>query len=110
MTSDTIVNNIPAWGNALNVLQERNIPVARVYVHPIYKTTYFHDARSRTYIHVYFANEKGKEVGYYTPCTNNLFIFGQPRSVHPMFLSNIEHPDSTEKTNIPLSAVVPNTM
>ena len=67
---------------AMRLLGEKGVEVARTYVHPIVERSYMtgHVVRT-TYVHVYMADRRGMEVGYWTPSMSTLFVFGVPRAV-----------------------------
>ena len=89
---DTVVEGIPAWGNAQSELKAMGIEVDRVCVYPVCKKNYY-APDSRAVLHVYFMNKEGREVGYYTPCLSSLFVFGTPREVNPDLLAMAEYPN-----------------
>jgi len=90
---ETILADIPAWGNAKEALKDRGIEVDRVGVLNIYtEDWYTRMPRSQGYVHVYYFNKAGDEVAYYTPCLGHLFIFTVPRVWADEFKAKLEYP------------------
>lgn len=76
----TVIYDIPAWGNAGEILKERGIDWENAITLPIVNHgQYYYNSKPTTSIHVHFMNKNGDEVGYYTHFFNSLLIFDIPR-------------------------------
>jgi len=77
---DTRFENVPSYGNSLEILKEMNYEVVDCRVQPIMERDYFtKELKSKGYIHVHFFNPKGTEIAYWTAFVNILTIFKTPR-------------------------------
>ena len=84
---DTIIENVPAVGNAIKILKEQGIEVARAYIYPIIRNNGF-GGKEETHVGVYFSNKEGKEIGWYCEIFQHIFILSSPRSVWEGYLKN----------------------
>jgi hypothetical protein len=90
---DTSISDVPAWGNAMEILKEMGIEVDRPYVHRIYGKDWFTGRpKDNGYVHVYFNDKQGREVAYYTPCMNHILVLKTPIPVPETWMANAEYP------------------
>jgi len=88
---DTYIENVPAWGNAKDILTKRGVEVERSFRTVHYKRDYWtHEMKPYIIqeLGVYFSNKSGVEVAHWSPITNTLVILKTPRVWAESFLKN----------------------
>jgi hypothetical protein len=77
---DICIENVPAWGNAKDILIQKGYNISRSVYQPNYKkdwcTGLEKDVGSPF---VYFLNQEGVEVAYWSSIFHHLFILKTPR-------------------------------
>ena len=87
----TIISNVTSVSQAIQILLERGIEFVDIAETPIYCKIYYSNRIERKdSVHKYFMNEQNKDVAYYTPIMNTLFIHSEPRTWGQKYIDKAE--------------------